>query len=366
MTTVPLEEPDTTRPAIDQAQVEAFTSRVLGDTSATTTTVLAAIGDRLGLFKDLAAHGPATSAELASRTSVQERYAREWLGAMASAGYLSYEPAGRRSSLPPAHVPALAEESGPFFFGGVHQMLLGMLGPIDGIAQAIRAGGGVPQSAYPESTYDGMDHFTAGWFENLLLQQWIPAVPDVQAKLVRGCRVADVGCGRGRALIKLAQAFPKSRFVGYDVYGPNVDRATANARAASVSDRVLFRQADVAQGLDGRYDLITTFDVVHDAVDPRGMLRSIRQALEPDGAYLCLDINCSDKLEDNAGPLGALFQGFSILYCLTTSLAHGGEGLGTVGLPEAKLRELAEQAGFGSVRRVPLENPFNKLYDVRP
>jgi 2-polyprenyl-3-methyl-5-hydroxy-6-metoxy-1,4-benzoquinol methylase len=190
-------------------------------------------------------------------------------------------------------------------------------------------------------------------------------VPDVQATLVRGCRVADVGCGRGRALIKLAQAFPESRFVGYDVYGPNVDRATANARAAGVSDRVLFRQADVAQGLDGRYDLITTFDVIHDAVDPRGILRSIRRALEPGGAYLCLDINCSDRLEENAGPLGALFQGCSVLYCLTTSLAHGGEGLGTVGLPESKLRELAEQTGFSRVRRVPLENPFNNLYDVR-
>ncbi|MFQ5837830.1 MAG: hypothetical protein ACE5HJ_03510 [Thermoplasmata archaeon] len=114
------------------------------------------------------------------------------------------------------------------------------------------------------------------------------------------------------------------------------------------------------------YDLIKTFDVVHDAVDPRGILRSIRKGLKPDGTYLCLDINCSDKLEENVGPLGALFHGFSIMYCMTTSLATGGEGLGTLGLPLSKLEELAKEAGFSEVRQLPLENPFNNLYELRP
>jgi SAM-dependent methyltransferase len=150
------------------------------------------------------------------------------------------------------------------------------------------------------------------------------------------------------------------------VFGPSVDRATANARAAGVADRVKFHQLDASAGLPEQYDVVTTLDVVHDAADPRGLLRSIRAALRPGGIYVCLDVNCSDKLEENAGPLGAMFHGFSVLYCMTTSLANGGVGLGTVGLHEPKVRELCAEAGFSSVRRVPMENPFNNLYEVRP
>lgn len=178
--------------------------------------------------------------------------------------------------------------------------------------------------------------------------------------------VADVGCGRGRALVKLAGAYPASRYVGYDVFEPSIARARAHAQTAGVADRVRFEVLDVSQGLPEQYDVITTFDVVHDAVDPRGLLRTIRAALPPDGIYVCLDINCSDRLEDNLGPLGALFLGFSVLYCMTTSLAGGGEGLGTVGFHEPKVRELCADAGFGHVQRVAMENPFNSLYEIRP
>ena len=350
----------------DPQKVEQFVHRVLSDTSATTTTVLGAIGDRLGLFKDLNAHGPATSSQFAKRTGIQERYAREWLSAMASAGYLTYEPATGEFALPAEHAPALAQETGPVFFGGAWDELLGMLQPVDKLIQCFKNGSGVAQSDYPDATYHGMDRFTAGWFENLLLQQWIPVVPAVRNGLDRGIDVADVGCGRGRAVIKLATAYPRSRIVGCDIYQPNVDRAIANAQAAGVAQRVRFERLDASREIPGQYDLITTFDVVHDAVDPRGLLRKIRQALRPEGTYLCLDINCADRLEQNAGTLGALFCGFSSLYCMTTSLANGGEGLGTCGLPESKLRELAVEAGFRSVRRLPLENPFNNLYEVTP
>jgi 2-polyprenyl-3-methyl-5-hydroxy-6-metoxy-1,4-benzoquinol methylase len=353
-------------PALDQAKMEAFVHKVLGDTSATMTTTLAVLGDRLGLFKDLAAHGPATSGELAARAGINERYAREWLGGMASAGYLEYDPASRRFTLPPEHAPALAQEGSPVFFGGIYQGFPGLIGVLDQLTAAFRAGGGVPQSAYNDSWWDGMERFTIIWFENLLTQQWIPAMPDVQAKLERGALVADVGCGRGRALIKLAQAFPNSRYVGYDLFGPSIARATANAQAAGVADRVTFHQRDVSKGLPEQYDVITTFDVVHDAVDPVGLLRTIGQALRPDGVYVCLDINCSDKLEENKGLLGALVHGFSVLYCMTTSLAGGGMGLGTLGFHEPKVRELCTEAGFRTIRRVPLENPFNNLYEIRP
>ena len=231
---------------------------------------------------------------------------------------------------------------------------------------AFRSGGGVSQSQYNEMMWDGLERFTSTWFENLLLQQWIPAMPDVKAQLERGCDVADVGCGRGRGLIKLAQAFPRSRYVGYDNFGPTVARATANAREAGVSDRVRFEERDVSKGLPAQFDVITTFDVVHDAVDPLQLLQSIRRALRPGGVYVCLDINCSDKLEENANPFGAMFHGVSVFYCMTTSLANNGAGLGTLGFHEAKVRELCEKAGFSSVRRVPLENPFNNLYEAKP
>jgi SAM-dependent methyltransferase len=356
----------TSQRPIDQAKTEAFVGKVLSDTSATLTTILASIGDRLGLFKDLAANGSATSDELARRTGINERYAREWLGGMAAAGYLVYDRTTGRFTLPPEHAPALAEEGGQFFFGGPYQMIPPLLGVFDQVAEAFRKGGGVAQSAYDTNWWDGMERFTAGWFENLLTQQWIPAMPRVQARLEQGAQVADIGCGRGRALIKLAQVFPNSRYIGYDVFGPSVEKASENAKAAGVDDRVSFQQLDASSGLPDKYDVITTFDVVHDAVDPLGMLRSIRQALKPDGVYVCLDINCSDKVEENVGPVRAMFHGFSLFYCMTTSLAKGGVGLGALGLHEPKVRELCSKAGFSSVERLPLDDPFNNLYEVRP
>jgi SAM-dependent methyltransferase len=351
---------------LDPARQEAFIGKVLHDTSATMTTFLAVIGDRLGLFKDLAGYGPATASELAERTDLHERYVREWLGGMAAAGYVTYDAATGQFTLPPEHAAALAQEGGPFFFGGVYQMLPALTGVLDRVTDAFQQGGGVPQSQYGEQLWDGLERFSGGWFENLLVPQWIPAMPDVAAHLERGADVADVGCGRGRALIKLAQAFPRSRYVGYDMFGPTIARARENARAAGVDGRVRFEERDVSRGLPAEFDVIATFDVVHDAVDPPGLLTAIRRALRPNGVYVCLDINCSDKLEENAGPLGAMFHGFSVLYCMTTSLANGGEGLGTVGFHEPKVRELCAAAGFSSVRPVPLENPFNKLYEVKP
>jgi SAM-dependent methyltransferase len=355
----------TTQQSVDQTKTEAFVGKVLSDSSGMTTTILASMGDRLGLFKQLA-QGPATSVQLANRAGINERYAREWLGAMASAGYVVYDPASARFTLPAEHLPVLAQEQGPLFCGGMHQMLVGMVGPLNQLIQAFQHGGGVPQSAYDNNMWDGLERFTAGWFEHLLIPVWLPALPEVQAKLEQGALVADVGCGRGKALIKLAQAFPHSRYVGYDSFEPAIAQATTRAQAAGVADRVRFEHRDAAAGLPEQYDVITTFDVVHDAIDPRGLLRAIRQAMRSDGRYVCLEINCAEQLEGNAGPLGSLFYGCSVLYCMTTSLSGHGEGLGTAGLPEGKVRELCREAGFSRVRHVPLENPFNILYEIQP
>ena len=355
-----------TQPAIDEAKQKAFVRKTLGDMSSTAAAIMAIIGDRLGLFKALGDGSPTDSQELAARAGVNERYAREWLGGMASAGYLEYESGSKRFSLPPEHAQVLAQEGGPHFVGGVYQVLLGMLGPLDQLLQAFQNGGGVHQSAYDDNLWDGLERFTGGWFENLLLPEWIPAMPDVRSKLEAGASVADVGCGRGRAMIKLAQEFPKSSFMGFDVFPPTIKLATANAQAAGVADRVSIQQLDVTEGLPQQYDIITTFDVIHDAANPQGLLRAIRQSLSPEGYYVLLDINCSDSLEENFGPLGTLFHGLSIMYCMTTSLANDGAGLGTLGLHPPKVEEMCAEAGFSSIKLLPLENPFHNLYVIKP
>jgi 2-polyprenyl-3-methyl-5-hydroxy-6-metoxy-1,4-benzoquinol methylase len=359
------ETAQSTSVAVDQEKAQAFLGQVFGDLTGLTNTALASIGDRLGLFKDLAAHGPATSSELAARTGTNERYVREWLGGMASAGYVAYNTENGRFALPAEHVPTLADEGGPSFLAGVQQEMLGTLVTLGRVMKAFRHGGGVAPTDFASDTWEGIERFTNGWFNNLLVQHWLPLMPDVEAKLTQGAEVADVGCGHGRALIKLAQAFPHSRFTGYDVVPQEIERARANAAEAGVADRVRFERRDVASGLPATYDVITTFDVVHDAANPVGLLEAIRRALKPDGIYVCVDINCSDKLEENLGLKGAFFHGCSVLLCMTMSLAEHGAGLGTLGLPEAKLHDLCAQVGFGAVRTVPIENPFNNLYEIR-
>jgi SAM-dependent methyltransferase len=344
-------------------QAAAFTGRVLGDAAATATTVLAALGDRLGLFRELAA-GPLTSAELAARTGTDERYVREWAAGLHAAGYLSHDPADGRYTLPAAHVPTAAAEPGPAFFGGVWQELLGAIQRYDQVLEAFHTGGGVDAEHLHPDVFAGTARFTTQWHENMLVPLWLPLLPHVQRALEAGAAVADVGCGEGLAAVVLAREFPRVTVVGYDEHTPSIEHARERATVAGVADRVRFAVRDAARGLPERYDIITTFDVMHDAVDPVALLRAIHDALTPDGTYVCLDINCSERAEDNVGPIATLLYGFSLLYCMTTSLARGGRGLGTLGLPEPVLRELAGSAGFRTVRRVEMDNPFNNLYEL--
>ncbi|MFI1464197.1 class I SAM-dependent methyltransferase [Nocardia carnea] len=352
-------------PAVDETEIEKFAEKAIGDLAGLFTVVLCHVGDRLGLFTELSEGGPASAAELARRRSIDGRYAAEWLRGLTAAGYLRYDEASGRYELSPEHAMVLAVEGGPAFLGGEYQMVGGLLEPIADLGRVFREGGGVRQGAYGPDFWEGMERFTAGWFENFLLQEWIPGMPEVAERLAAGCDYADVGCGSGRALIKVAEAYPNSRFVGYDLFEPQVQRARAAVAAAGLSGRIRVECADAVDGLPDRFDVISTFDVIHDAVDPLGLLRGVRRALHPDGIYICLDINCADRHEDNEGPLATVFYGLSVAYCMTTSLSAGGAGLGTCGLPEAKVQELCTQAGFASVRRVPLENPFNNLYEVR-
>lgn len=350
----------------DEAKIQAFGEKVAEDYSSTLVTALCTLGDRLGLFKDLAANGPATSRELAERTGVQEPYAREWLRGLAAAGYLEEQAGTGRFVLPPEHAPALAEESGPMFMGGAFQMLPGLWAPFDHLVRAFREGGGVAQSEYPADLWDGMQRFTGDWFESVMLDEWIITLPDLGERLVEGITSADVGCGAGRASITLAKAFPRSRFVGFDVFEHQIELARVNAEREGLSDRVRFEVLDAAEGLPDQYDLVTTFDVVHDAPDPATMLRAIRAATKEGGDYLMLEANCQDQPQKNKGPVAAMFYGLSTLYCMPTSLAMGGLGVGRCGLPESTVRELCEAAGFSRVERVPVEDPFHILYDIKP
>jgi SAM-dependent methyltransferase len=354
-----------TAAATEQERVEAFAGRVVGDIAATMSTIFCALGDKLGLFSALASGGPATPTQLAERTATDERYIREWAHGLTAAGYLELDRPSGRFSLPPAHAAVLADEGGVWFLGGGYQELAGMLPVLGRIEAAFREGGGVPQAAYADDAYDGMSRFTRAWFDHRLAGDWLPALPDLQRRLEKGLRWADVGSGAGRAVIRLAELFPASTFVGYDAFPAQVQRARRAAEQAGIGHRVRFEVADAVHGLPEKFDVISTFDVVHDAADPAGLVAGIRRSLADDGSYLMLEINCADDPADNTGPVAAVMYGFSVLYCMTTSLAQGGAGLGTCGCPPGVVEAMGQAAGFGSVRELDIGDPFNRLYELR-
>jgi len=352
--------------ALDHEKLKAFVVQAVNDVGTATLGALSFIGDRLGLFKAMASAGPVTVEELARKTRLDRRYLQEWLGAMTAAQYIEYEAPTRRYRLPPAHAFVVADETSPFFVGGFLEIVVPLVAQAPKLLRAFRNGKGVRQRAYPAETFEVIECSSAAWYRHKLVQEWLPTMPDVVDKLRAGGAYADVGCGSGRAAITVAKAFPEARVSGFDNHAGSIARARKNARAERVGRRVTFEARDAKRMPKERFDLVSTFDVVHDAADPLGLLKTIREGLHPDGVYVCLDINCGGKLEDNLNPFGALFHGVSTLYCMTTSLANGGVGLGTLGFHEAKVHELCEEAGFSSVRRVPIENPFNNLYEARP
>ena len=352
--------------SINFAKLEAASGRVIGDLSAAMVGLLCALGDRLGILKDLAAHDWTTSEDLASRVGMDVRYAREWMNAIACAGYIEFDAAKQAFRMTHEFALLLADEQSAMFMGGAYQLLLGLSAPLGQLAMAFRRGGGVSQSAYDDNLRVGMERMSAPWFEHLLVQQWIGGLPYVREKLADGAEAADIGCGTGRALIKLAKTFPRSRFVGYDICQPALDRAKRNAEIAGVANRVRFEAHDVSLGLPARYDLVTTFNSVHDMVDTHTALTAIRKALRDDGTYLLLETRCAPNLEGNIGPFGAIMYGTSLLYNMPVAIANGGTGIGTMGLPAPRLRELCEAAGFGKVRQLPVMNPFHALFEMRP
>jgi SAM-dependent methyltransferase len=353
-------------PELNDQAVEAFAEKVFLDVAGAHTVFMGAIGDRLGLFRDLAENGPATSDELAARTHLAERYVREWALGMTAAGYLERDPLTGTFSMPAHHVPVLVEEAGLAFAGNAFFDYSTIFG--EGFAAllgAFRTGEGLSQDAFPEAQ-ESIDRFTAPWFVHSLVPRWLPLLPDVEAALRAGGTLCDVGCGQGHALVRLAEAFPEASFVGYDVFAPAVEAARRRAADAGVADRVRFEVADATQGVPGRFDVVTVFDVLHDSRDPRAILRSIHDALAPGGTFIAVDIAVPDDVAENVGPGATLVYGLSLKYCLPVSLHDGGAGLGTAGLPQALLTELATAAGFTGVRRMDIDDPLNTLYVLTP
>ncbi|MGH7838821.1 MAG: class I SAM-dependent methyltransferase, partial [Candidatus Binataceae bacterium] len=302
--------------------------------------------------------------ELAAKTSLDERYLREWLGAMTAAKYISYDPASSRYSMPREHAMILADETSPFFMGGFMQMVAPEVGMAPKLLESFRTGTGIPQSEYPPEVFEGIERGSAPMYRHSLVRKWMPAMPEVVAALNSGGVALDVGCGSGRAVIALAQAYPKAQLFGYDGHPGSVERARANAKAAGVADRVVFDVVDCTKLPAEKFDFIATFDVVHDSVDPVGLLKSIRGALKPGGAYLMVEVNVSNKPEDNINPLGRMMYSASTLYCMTVSLAHGGAGIGAM-MGEQKAQELTQEAGFTRFKRLPIKDAFSVLYEVR-
>ncbi len=355
-------------PELDMGKLQSFAFKVVGDVTAQQMGPPSTIGDRLGLFRTLATSGPLTSAEFADSARINERYGREWLSAMACHGYLAYDDATKRFTLPAEHAMVLANPESPLYLTGLVKMAQPFWANIDLLSEAFKHGGGVPQEHYGEHFWCGFEQFTYTFFRNGMVQEWLPAMPQIEARLRAGGSVADVGCGNGQALTILAQAYPQATFVGYDNYAPAIAAANARAQAASVAERVRFEVCDVTQGIPGTYDLITTFDVVHDMPRPRPALREIKRALKPDGTYFVLEFNFYGDLQrniDHPMGIGAFGYSTSTNYCMTQALSVGGEGTGTC-MGEEVMRELAGEAGFTQFRRLDFPgNPFNIFYEIR-
>ncbi len=358
----------TTSPAttpIDPDKLNAAIGRFLGDAGAALTAVNVITGDKLGLYKALAAAGPLTSAELAERTKTHERYVREWLSNQAAAGYVQYDPASTKFTLPAEHVPLLADDSSEVMMCGMFSMVQPLFADEPKITAAFLSGEGVGWDEHDPRLYANTDRIFRNGYAAHLIADWLPALDGVEAKLRTGATVADLGCGHGSSTLLMAQAYPMSQFVGYDYHVPSIEAARKKAREAGVAGRVRFEVAH-GKSFEGKgFDLIACFDCVHDMGDPVGVLTHARQALKPNGTFMMVEPFANDRLEDNLNPIGRLFYAASTHLCTPASLKQDvGLALGAQA-GEARMRDVVTKAGFSHFRRA-AQTPFNIVYEARP
>lgn len=350
---------------VDEAKLGQFVGQMLADLGGALSVPLVRLGDRLGLYRALHSGGPMTPGELAARTSIAERYAREWLSHQAASGYLAYDPATGRFALPPEQAMVFALPDSPVYMLGGFDVAMTMMENQALVEPAFRTGRGVGWGEQSQCLFCAAGRFFRPGYHNSLVESWLPALEGLVAKLERGAMVADVGCGHGFSTIIMAKAFPNSSFVGYDFHPGSVAQARQHAEQHGVTANIGFEVA-LASGFPERdLDLVTFFDCLHDMGDPVGAARHVRQALKPDGSWMIVEPAAGDRLEDNLNPVSRLYYAASTMICVPTSLDQPvGAALGAqAGLK--KLSSTIAEGGFSKIRKA-AETPFNMILEARP
>jgi SAM-dependent methyltransferase len=351
--------------AIDENKLGEFMNKVVSDVGAAMSGALVVIGDRLGLYRAMAALGPTTAAELAKRTETSERYVSEWLNAQAAGGYVTYDASTRRYTLPEEQAFALAEAQSPVFCTGMFQITKAMWDADAKITANFRSGGGTAWGEHHQCLFEGTERFFRAGYIGNLVGSWIPALEGVAAKLEEGARVADVGCGLGASTILMAKAFPNSSFWGFDSHALSIELAQKRAREAGVGDRVQFAVANATDYPGKDYDLVAHFDCLHDMENPVGAAKHTKHSLAKNGTWLVVEPFAGDLPEENHNPVGRVFYSASTMLCVPHSLSQKGPALGAQA-GEARLREvIVEGGGFSRMRRA-TETPFNLVLEARP
>lgn len=352
---------------IDVEALKQFAKLVFGTLQGAVTAGMIHLGDRLGLYR-LLAERPATSGELAERSGLNERWVREWLRQQAAARLVEFD-AAERFSLPPEAVAVLADERHPAFGGGMFSQLPQTMAVLERLPEAFATGLGLPYDAFGPEGARGIERGFAPWYRSFLVPLAIPSLEGVLPKLERGAKVADVGCGGGVALLELAKAFPRAELHGYDLSKHAIARAEQNRAGAGVGNVHFHDARGEALPADASFDLVLTFDCLHDMTRPAEVAAAIRRALRPDGTWLIADIKARGSLAADVekNPMAALMYGMSVLACMSSALSEpGGAGLGTLGLPESLAEEMTRAAGFTRFRALDFGHPINAFYEVRP
>jgi 2-polyprenyl-3-methyl-5-hydroxy-6-metoxy-1,4-benzoquinol methylase len=351
--------------AINQDKLHEFLFKAISDFGATFHAALLRIGDKLGLYKALAANGPQTPAELAKNTGTAERYVREWLCNQAAGGYVTYDAGTGKFHLSEEQAFALADESSPVFLPGAFQVALAAVQAEERLTECFKTGKGIGWHEHNPDLFVGTERFFRPGYAANLVGSWIPALEGVEHKLKSGARVADVGCGLGASTILMAQSYPNSEFAGFDYHDKSIETAKRRAQDAGVGDRVRFEVAKAKEYPGKDYDFVTFFDCLHDMGDPVGASSHVRGTLKKDGTWMIVEPFAGDKIEENLNPIGRAFYGASTLLCTPASLAQ------EVGLAvgaqagEKKLREIVTGGGFSHFRRA-TQTPFNLIFEARP
>jgi len=326
--------------------------------------VLVHIGDRLGLYKALAKSGPTDSGALAKATGTNERLVREWLAAQAAHGYVTYDSATQEFSLAPEQALVFADEGSPVFMAGFFDIACAVFRDEPKITDAFKSGRGLGWHERNGCLFCGTERFFRTTYNHHLLNEWLPALDGVVARLEAGGSVADVGCGHGASTILMAQAFPKAKFYGYDYHPASIEAARKAAAAAGVGERISFQIGAAKDFPSKSFDLVCFFDCLHDMGDPVGAAQHVAKTLAHDGTWMIVEPFAHDRLEDNFNPVGAIYYAGSAMVCTPASMAQEvGLALGAQA-GQARLREVVTKGGFTHFRRA-AETPFNMVLEAR-